>query len=382
MIFYRYCTIAQEIVLRPLYPWDAWMNWAPKAIAWFHLHDLVPYISPTEWLQTTGDKLAYTTGAQNAWKYPVTIPLIQLWGMLGAGTSEQNFSNLPWLFAPLAFALALYGHLRLLGASALLATLACYMLLSIPFINVHAALAGYADMWLAFAFGAAVLSLHEWQQSRHWSWGALSLFFAFACTQLKLPGLVLGAIITMVFLISLIKLSNRVRLIAVMLATICLLYIAFIGINLNIPTVGQIEISSSKIALPCLGIFQLEYHPVHQALFRTIFSMANWNILWYLFAAVLSVKLLRKEFFKPASLELQAIVLLLLFFFIVFYFTHIYEFVLDYSTVNRVLLYAVPAMVFYIFKNITLWQVSLSGKNPTWRTSPPCHQFPANSAMA
>ena len=286
--------------------------------------------------------------------------------MLGAGTSDQNFSNLPWLFAPLAFALALYGHLRLLGASVLPATLACYMLLSIPYINVHTALAGYADMWLAFAFSAAVLSLNEWQQSRHWSWGALSLFFALACTQLKLPGLVLGAIIVLVFLVSLIKLTSRARLIVVMLAAMFLLYIAFIGINLSIPTIGQVEISLSKIALPYLGTFQLEYHPVHQALINTIFSMANWNILWYLFVAVLVVKLLRKDFLKPASLELQSIVLLLLFFFVVFYFTHIYEFVLDYSTVNRVLLYVVPVMVFYIFKYITLWKMSLSGKSATW----------------
>ncbi len=170
----------------------------------------------------------------------------------------------------------------------------------------------------------------------------------------------------MVFLISLIKLSNRVKLIVVMLAAIGLLYIAFIGINLSTPAFGHVEISSSKIALPYLGTFQLEYHPVHHALINTIFSMANWNILWYLFVAVLSVKLLRKEFLKPASLELQSIVLLLLFFFIVFYYTHIYEFVLDYSTVNCVLLYVVPVMVFYIFKNITLWQMSLSGKNTTW----------------
>ena len=201
-IIYRYCGLAQEIWLRPLYPWDAWMNWAPKAITWYHLQELAPYISPADWLKGTDKGLAYTTGAGNAWKYPVTVPLIQLWGMLGAGSSDQNFSNLPWLLAPLAFAVALYGHLRLLGASILTSVIACYVLLSAPYISVHTALAGYADLWLALAFGAAAISLHEWQHSRRWPWGIIALFFAFACTQLKMPGLVMGAIIVTVFLLS------------------------------------------------------------------------------------------------------------------------------------------------------------------------------------
>ena len=115
-IVYRYTGLAREILLRPLYPWDAWMNWTPKAINWFHNRQLTEFISPSNWLEYSGDTLAYTTGATNAWKYPVTVPLIQLWGMLGAGSADQNYSNLPWLFAPLAFSLSLYGHLRLVGA--------------------------------------------------------------------------------------------------------------------------------------------------------------------------------------------------------------------------------------------------------------------------
>ena len=36
LLFWRYSTLLQEILLRPLYSWDSWMNWAPKAIVWFH----------------------------------------------------------------------------------------------------------------------------------------------------------------------------------------------------------------------------------------------------------------------------------------------------------------------------------------------------------
>jgi hypothetical protein len=97
LITYRYTGIAQEIGLRPLYPWDAWMNWALKAVTWFILGGLVPYISPEDWLQKLENTTTYTTGAKNAWQYPVTVPLIQLWGMLGVGNSDQTFGNLAWV---------------------------------------------------------------------------------------------------------------------------------------------------------------------------------------------------------------------------------------------------------------------------------------------
>jgi hypothetical protein len=350
LILYRYCGLAMEIWLRPLYPWDAWMNWAPKAVVWFHLGELAAFISPKQWLEKFGDLQTYTTGAENAWKYPVTVPLIQLWGMLGAGASDQNYSNLPWLLAPLAFALALYGHLRRLGGSALLATSACYILLSIPYLGVHSVLSGYADLWLALAFGAAIMALHEWQLSRHWSWGALTLVFAFGCTQLKLPGVVLGGIVLAVFVVSLINPGRKTILFATILMIPLLMYIICAGISLDIPAVGHLEVSTSRIAAPHIGTFNLNYHPVHAALATSLFSLSNWNIFWYLFVALLVIKVLKGEVFMAPSVEFQCIALAFLFFSFVFYFTHIHQYVLDFTTVNRAILYVIPVSVFYAFK--------------------------------
>ncbi len=355
IIAYRYSGIAHEILLRPLYPWDAWMNWAPKAINWFYDRQLTDFISPGHWLEYTGEKLAYTTGATNAWKYPVTIPLIQLWVMLGAGSADQTLSNLPWLFVPIAFALSLYGHLKLSGASTLLATIACYVFLSIPYVNVHTALAGYADIWLAVYFGAAVLALHEWQQERHWSWAGLVLFFAFSCTQLKLPGLVLGGIILSVFLFSLANFGRKGVIITASVIVFLLMYAVLLGISFNLPLVGQVEISGSNIILPYLGSFEIGYKPAHRELLDSILFMSNWNLFWYVFVAVLMTKIYFKDFLRPASLELQSIFLISAFLLFTFYFTRFSQFVLDYTTVNRVLLYPVTAIVFYVFFSIHEW---------------------------
>lgn len=354
LVLYRYYGLAREIWLRPLYPWDAWMNWAPKAVIWFHLGELASFISPQQWLEKPGDLLAYTTGAQNAWKYPVTVPLIQLWGMLGAGASDQNSSNLPWLLAPLAFGLALYGHLRMFGGSALLATSACYILLSIPYLGVHSVLSGYADLWLALAFGAAIMSLHEWQLSRHRSWGTLTLVFAFACTQLKLPGVVLGGIVLAVFVVSLFRPGRKFILSAIILITPVMLYITMAGVSLDIPTVGHLEVSTTRIAMPYIGTFDLNYHPVNAALATSLFSLSNWNIFWYLFVSVLVMKIFKREVFRGPTLEFQCIALTFLFFGFVFYFTHIHQYVLDFTTVNRAILYVIPVSVFYVFKYLCL----------------------------
>jgi hypothetical protein len=250
----------------------------------------------------------------------------------------------------MTFGLALYGHLRNLGASALMASMACYILLSMPYLSVHAVLAGYADIWLALAFGAAVVSLHEWQATQHWSWGALTLLFAFACTQLKLPGAVMGAIVLIVLMTSSINMGRKTVMISTGMLIALLVYIAWAGLRLDIPAIGQLEISTTRISLPHLGTFNLKYHPVHGALASSLFSLSNWNIFWYLFVAILILKITRLEVLDRPSAEFQCIALALLFFGFVFYFTHIHRFVLDFTTVNRAILYAIPACVFYTFK--------------------------------
>ena len=353
LIAYRYCGLAQEIWLRPLYPWDAWMNWAPKAVVWFNLHELAAYVSPREWLDNPGDVQSYTTGALNAWKYPETVPLIQLWGMLGAGASDQNYSNLPWLLAPLAFALALYGHLRSSGSSALVAVIACYILLSIPYLTVHAALAGYADLWLALAFGAGAMALHEWQVARNWSWGLLTFLFAFACTQLKLPGIILGGIILAVFFVSAINPSRKTVVIAASTLLAVSAFVALAGLDLEIPALGRLKISTTSIVVPHLGAYELHYRPVHAALASSLFSLSNWNIFWYLFITLLLLKTAGLEILNRPSVELQCIALVFLFFGFVFYFTHISQYVQDFTTVNRAILYIIPASVFYACRSLS-----------------------------
>jgi len=348
LILHRYVTIFQEILLRPLFAWDVWMNWAPKAVVWYHYGELLRWVSVPDWLQAPAEALAYTAGAGDAWKYPETIPLIQLWGMMAMGTSDHTLIYLPWFFAAVSLGFALYGHLRLSGASVVISTLACYLLLNLPFINAHVALPGYADIWLTAAFGCAVFALHEWGQRRQWQYALLALLLAAMSSQLKIPGIVLGGIVCLVLLSSIVKLTGKAWLILAVLSSACLLYLACVGLDLPIPGAGRLALSLHGIELPYIGYYDIAFHPVHRALINTTLVMINWNLLWYLFIFACLAMLTKGKFFTVPSLVLRSLLLVLFFILFVYFFTNRYVFALDYTQVNRALIYATPLMVFYL----------------------------------
>jgi hypothetical protein len=348
LIACRYTTLAQEIALRPLFSWDAWMNWAPKAIVWFNSGEFTPFVSPGEWLRQPEGASAYTAGAREAWKYPVTVPLIQLWSMLASGTSDHSLIYLPWLMVILALGLALYGHLRLAGASIPLATLGCYALLNLPYVNVQTVLVGYADIWLAAAFGCAIFALHEWGEHRRWPYAVLSLCLALLCTQLKIPGLIMGGIIIVVFLTSLIKFGKTSGIAFLTVLALCIVYIATVGVEFSIPELGRIALSTDEITLPYIGYYELSYHPIYRAIIDTTLLMINWNLLWYLFIFLALLKVANGTVFRAPSLALRSILLALTFIFFVYFFTNRYIFAVDYTQVNRALIYVIPPLVFYM----------------------------------
>jgi hypothetical protein len=354
LILFRYGTIFQELLLRPLFPWDAWMNWAPKAIVWHYYQDFVPWVSPADWLQAPANALAYTEGASNAWRNPSTIPLVQLWGTMAIGSSDFTLIYLPWLLVAVALAMALYGHLRLTGTSVIMSTLACYLLLNLPFINVHVALAGYADIWVAAAFGCAVFALHEWGERRQWQYALLSVLLALMCTQLKIPGLILGGILGLVLLSSIISINRGTAIILVVIALACLLYLGTIGLDLRIPGVGRIAIAADGIVLPYIGRYDLAYHPVHHAMIETTLLMINWNMLWYLFIFLGLAMVITGRAFTAPSLVLRSLLATLFFILFVYYFTNRYQFAVDYTQVNRALVYSIPPLVFYVIYSFAL----------------------------
>ena len=347
LIAARYYLIVNELLLRPLFPWDAWMNWAPEPVAWFfHGGELVPFVSPQQWLEADGKPLMYTHGAGLAWKNPDTVPLIQLWAMMGLGTSDHPLIYLSWLFVVIAMGSALYGHLRLSGLGILSAVLASYALLSLPLVNVHVALAGYADIWLAAAFGGAVMALYAWQEQGDLGYAIIGLLLAVLCTLLKVPGLVFGGILLVLLGIYALRPGRAPIMWTLVLTGLVVIYALFMGIDIPLGNLGRITLSNREVVLPYLGRSELAYHSIHREMASTLFTMWNWNLLWYVFFTVGPLLFFLRPAGMVPSLDLMALYLALLFIIVIYFFTYRYQFVQDFSQINRTLIYTVPVIVF------------------------------------
>src|SRR6266545_4958258 len=139
----RFLLLALEVTWQPLYPWDAWIQWATKARACYAL-----------------------------------------------GRWDDALMNWPWWQFALALALATYGGLRRLDVGAGGSLAGAFMIASLPLANVHVALAGYADLPLAAFYAMGVLAFLHWHRSRRGADAIVSLFLLAACTQTKNPGIV------------------------------------------------------------------------------------------------------------------------------------------------------------------------------------------------
>jgi hypothetical protein len=353
LLAWRYLTLLQEMVLRPLYAWDAWMNWVPKAIVWFHLEHLVEFVPPELWPSQNTSVSSYTLGNEMAPRYPPGVPLILLWGMIGTGTWDHSYLFLPWIMAVINLGLALFGYLRLQGSSVLIATLACYLLLSMPFLNVHTVLAGYADLWLAAAFSLAVFALSEWHLNRSWSSAALALLMALFCAQLKAPGIVFTVIIVAVFLRSLVNINHMAEMLAALIFAALVAVIFWFGVDIDIPHLGRLLIQSDRIEIPRLISYAITPHDVSGRFLNSMFVMINWNIICYLALAAALIAMLRGNLTRRIASDTLAIVAAMSFTLLVFSLREDYREITIVTTLNRVLMYSIPALVFNLLRRIT-----------------------------
>ncbi|MFV8819724.1 hypothetical protein [Haliea sp. E17] len=350
LLVWRYATILQEVLVLPLFPWDAWMNWAPKAIVWFHFKQFVNYVDPDTWLSAPANARDYTLGAYNAWEYPNGVPLIQLWSMLAIDTSDASVIYLPWVIVAIAMGCALYGHLRLAGIPRTGAMTGVYLLLSMPFVNVHSALAGYADLWVTVTFSCSVLAVIAWDETRQWQFAVIAILLTIFLAQLKVPGLIMAAIALAALVISLPRIEKR--WLAVIFSAVVFLVSAiwYVGLDVTLPGIGQLTLSPDAIQVPYFGSYSLEYHPVHEAMAKTLFLMINWNILWYLLLPMAIIILLKPRLIADNFLPSVALLTSLGFTAFVYYFTDRYQFAEDFTQVNRAVIYSTPLLIFLVVK--------------------------------
>ena len=173
-----------EVSWQPLFPWNAWTQWATKARVWFELGRVVPFAGSADWLVADGSAY-FDAGPQ----LPPTLPLLQVWASIALGGWDDALMNWPWWQFAVALSFAVYGAMRALDMPALSALVVTFFVSSLPLANVHVALAGYADLPLAAYYACAALAFLRFAASRDLRDVLLAVVLALACTQIKAPGI-------------------------------------------------------------------------------------------------------------------------------------------------------------------------------------------------
>ena len=339
----RFVVLLLDVIWTPLYPWDAWIQWATKARVWYGLGHLVPFGRSDAWFAANG---AMWLDASP--DYPATVPLWQVWSSIALGRWDDALMNVPWWLVAVALALAVYGALREDGASALAALVGAWLVSSLPLANVHVALAGYADLPMAAYYTVAAIAAWRWSRSRTAGAAALALLLALACTTIKTPGIVWA--LTLVPAVVLACLPQRgPRLLAIALAVILF---ALLVLAQAQPVV--------------LGYrLHLDFAPARAALVESFFLLGNWNLLWYAVVAVAIVAW--RGLRDPSVVALSATIGAgMLFLAIVFAFTNARDWVVGQTTINRATLHLAPLAV--------VWIVAVAGR---WLREPQALTIPA-----
>ena len=337
LVVVRLAGLWLEIIWQPLFPWDAWSQWATKARVWYETGHLAPFAPPDIWLHGGG---VYYDRAPH---YPPAIPLLQAWTSFGLGRWDDALMSLPWLMGAIALAMAFYGQARQWGIAPLFAMMFTYFLLSLPLLDTHVALAGNADLFLGAVYGLAAFAFFHWTRSRDIWQGAMAILLAAGCILLKQPGIGWALTLLPAFWVALAPRAGLIgTLILGALGLAALLLFGQGGFNL----LGY----SLKFA----------YTPVWLPLWDNLAILDNWHLLFYLVVAALLLSLPR--LLAPAYRAMTMLVVAALVFVLtIFFFTHVSAWIEDYTVINRAILHLVPMLLFYVM--VLFWEAS--GSQPT-----------------
>lgn len=336
LIALRLLSLLVDVTQRPLFPWDAWKIWAWKARVWFESGALLPFAPSGKWASAPADQ--YVIEGVN---HPGFVSLVILWSATAVGDWNDRLIGLPWFLVGIWSALLSWGILRFLGQPKLLCWLAVYLLLSLPLVNAHMALFGYADLWMMFHFLVFSVGFLLWVREPRW--GSMSIMVsAMALMSLTkdtgvywLPALVLAVLST--------RLPDRILLPAFGIMVILAALFVWLGFDpVALLSSGRYQISSQSISEVILAIG------------KHMFVWLDWHLLWYLmpFVMLLAFRLRYRSQLLRATLLLGVIVLCTMI--AGFVGTRAAEYAMIGTLFGRVLLATVP--VFVLLLCLTAWE--------------------------
>lgn len=326
VILLRIGMLGLEATAQPLYPWDAWQQWGTKARVWFETGELKRFVSPDEWLEISGRaKDAVYTDANP--RYPPLVPLIQVWSLGPTHTWDDSAIGLTWAALLAALGVAMAGQLHRFAGYWPLALGAAYMALSLPILDTHAALPGYADLPLSVMYCLAFMAAVAWVRFRRKGDAVMAILLLAFLPLFKRPGIAWSLTFLPFLMFAAIRRPMRPMLRAVLLLAV----------------VGAVAL----IVVHMLGAHDADLRDAFESLVTNLFAWENWHLLWYL-AIFLLVHYRNRRWPNTLSVAGSTLVLGAAFLAAVFWGTNLSASIADATTLNRALLPLGPAMCFFL----------------------------------
>ena len=296
VITYRILLAANEILLLPLFPWDAWDSWAPLTIQYYDSASLTA---------------EFKTKASAHGK---TVSIIHLWGMLACETSSHPLTKLSWLFAWLAISLAVYGHILRSTSSSVASIIGAYLFLSLPYLYIHTALAGYSDTWLTLSFTLAVLSLSLYRKTRHPGLIALTIVYIATCISMKESGILAGACLLVLLTFTLVFTLQwaRSKILYISSAGVLVLTIVayqYVTVSIDMPVTGTAFLNSAVLSIPGYSEYSMQYKSISLPLIESLFLFSQAHLLTPMILLTIGMIALTKQWKLLGEVSFLAIVI-------------------------------------------------------------------------
>jgi hypothetical protein len=330
----RALLLLTEIILRPLYPWEAWTRWATKARVYYEVGTIVPFGNAESWFATSG-ALWFDASPRE----PLLVPLLETWTAIVLGRFDDTLIAVPWWLSAVAISLALYGALRGEGLARLAALASVWILASLPLWDTHVALAGYADLFLAAFVSLAALAMLRYRATRSAGDGIESLLFLGACPMCKLTGW-LWVVALLPGMLAAWRPALGWRIAAFAFGTL-----------------GAALVILARTQWTVLGHpLYLEFAPDWATLAQRLFLLDNWHLLWVgvIVIAFLGWRCAVAPELFPLSLIIGGG---LLYAFVVFVFPKAADWLSDGAGTNRTLLVLAPLECAWLALTTRAWTV-------------------------
>lgn len=351
----RWISLAIEHGALGVYGFDAFSTWLYRARVWVEAQALVSFVPPEVWLaDRSGEALALPAA-----HYPMLVSLIAAWPALVVGDWIEWTATIPWLGLWVALGLGLYGQARQWGVPALPALIGVWALLAAPLVGSQAAIAGYADLWLAAALGFSFMAFLQWARDRDARQGVLAVLCVVAVLSMKAEGLVWAALFVPAWVAGVLGWRGWLCLGLALAAVLAGLAVTG-GVAFTLPGVGLFELSLDRVASPMTGVFEfVAQDNVLRPLLVHLFVFGTWHLLVGVWLATLLVCLI--SFFRQdrgllaqpwQRAALVWVLAAMAAFYLLFFWTSAAEWVRLGTSGNRIMLHFAPALVFW---SLTIW---------------------------